>query len=505
MPRAIFITEIIYHIIYVKVKGNKENDDRRERQKILIKKNAYTVYARKGEKIMKKENNNTNIKNQEEKVMRKEIKLEKFTDEESFYYQDKLPELYEKREKFVKEFIKQFVDGEYKNSEMYQALSPYRNEMNGAKLSMRAIRIKQLDGMFAAAEVMVDYMTEFATTARAWNEIFTFAANDDIHRMIQLYNEIKLMVRQGTFAPDGKYQIIKIPYQEYKAKAEIANHSTLMMQRCGRKPANMHVKTGRYDAETKEIEVYIPESYAFKNVTEWIHNHMAGDLDEMVAEMAKENRVQEEKEMKKEMMIETVENTYDMVGAARTINNYTGISDDEFESDYVEYIVEHLFGDDESQEQKNKEKLVEYYSEQPEGFFKDFDSEDLVIRMGEDLIKIEYDELVKRYGFKKLSYAPYDPEYATNETDYNWEMLLQLAMTKCEIIKSMPVLEDAVRSKKISEENFRKLINMYKKCGFGDWSIVAEMPDSIAKAIIEGHETEDIIDFIINNSVIRGE
>lgn len=208
---------------------------------------------------------------------------------------------------------------------------------------------------------------------------------------------------------------------------------------------------------------------------------------------------------KKDEMIETVENTYDMVGAARTINNYTGISDDEFESDYVEYIVEHLFGDDESQEQKNKEKLVEYYSEQPEGFFKDFDSEDLVIRMGEDLIKIEYDELVKRYGFKKLSYAPYDPEYATNETDYNWEMSLQLAMTKCEIIKSMPVLEDAVKSKKISEENFHKLINMYKKCGFGDWSIVAEMPDSIAKAIIEGHETEDIIDFIINNSVIRGE
>lgn len=226
--------------------------------------------------------------------------------------------------------------------------------------------------------------------------------------------------------------------------------------------------------------------------------------------MKKENnntniKNQEEKVMKKEMMIETVENTYDMVGASRTINNYTGISDDEFESDYVEYIVEHLFGDDESQEQKNKEKLVEYYSEQPEGFFKDFDSEDLVIRMGEDLIKIEYDELIKRYGFKKLSYAQYDPEYATNETDYNWEMLLQLAMTKCEIIKSMPVLEDAVRSKKISEENFRKLINMYKKCGFGDWSIVAEMPDSIAKAIIEGHETEDIIDFIINNSVIRGE
>ena len=30
---------------------------------------------------------------------------------------------------------------------------------------------------------------------------------------------------------------------------------------------------------------------------------------------------QEEKDMKKEMMIETVENTYDIVGAARTINN----------------------------------------------------------------------------------------------------------------------------------------------------------------------------------------
>ena len=93
--------------------------------------------------------------------------------------------------------------------------------------------------------------------------------------------------------------------------------------------------------------------------------------------------------MKKEMMIETVENTYDIVGAARTINNYTGISDNEFESDYVEYVVEHLFSDDETQEQKNKEKLVEYYSKQPEESFKGIDSEDLVIRMAEDLIKIE--------------------------------------------------------------------------------------------------------------------
>ena len=208
--------------------------------------------------------------------------------------------------------------------------------------------------------------------------------------------------------------------------------------------------------------------------------------------------------MKKEMMIETVENTYDIVGAARTINNYTGISDNEFESDYVEYVVEHLFSDDETQEQKNKEKLVEYYSKQPEESFKGIDSEDLVIRMAEDLIKIEYDELVKRYGFKELNYAPYDPEYATNETDYNWEMSLQLTMTKCEIIKSMPALEEAVGSKKISDNRFRKLINIYKECGFGDWSIEAEMPDSIAKAIVEGHETEDIIDFIIDETVITG-
>jgi len=30
------------------------------------------------------------------------------------------------------------------------------------------------------------------------------------------------------------------------------------------------------------------------------------------------------------------------------------------------------------------------------------------------------------------------------------------------------------------------------------------MPDSIAKAIVEGHETEDIIDFIIDETVITG-
>lgn len=208
---------------------------------------------------------------------------------------------------------------------------------------------------------------------------------------------------------------------------------------------------------------------------------------------------------KKDEMIETVENTYDMVGAARTINNYTGISDDEIDADYVEYIVRHLFSDDEMQEQRNKERLIEYYEKQPEIFFDDIDSEDLVIRMAEDLAKIQYDDLIKRYGFKELSYAPYNPEFAASEANYNREMSLELAGTKCEIVESMPELEDVVKSKKISDKNFCRLINMYKKCGFKDWKDKVILPNYVAYDAARCHDQDWLVDYVIDKSVIRGE
>nr|DAN53824.1 MAG TPA: hypothetical protein [Caudoviricetes sp.] len=208
---------------------------------------------------------------------------------------------------------------------------------------------------------------------------------------------------------------------------------------------------------------------------------------------------------KKDEMIETVENTYDIVGAARTINNYTGISDDEIDADYVEYIVRHLFSDDEMQEQRNKERLIEYYEKQPEIFFDDIDSEDLVIRMAEDLAKIQYDDLIKRYGFKKLSYAPYNPEFAASEANYNREMSLELAGTKCEIVESMPELEDVVKSKKISDKNFCRLINMYKKCGFKDWEDKVILPNYVAYDAARCHDQDWLVDYVIDKSVIRGE
>lgn len=208
---------------------------------------------------------------------------------------------------------------------------------------------------------------------------------------------------------------------------------------------------------------------------------------------------------KKDEMIETVENTYDMVGAARTINNYTGISDNEIDSDYVEYIVRHLFSDDETQEQRNKERLIEYYEKQPEKFFDDFDSEDLVIRMAEDLAKIQYDDLIKRYGFKELSYAPYNPEFAASEANYNREISLELAGTKCEIVESMPELEDVVKSKKISDKNFCRLINMYKKCGFKDWKDRVILPNYVAYDAARCHDQDWLVDYVIDKSDIRGE
>ena len=297
---------------------------------------------------MKKENNNTNIKNQEEKVMRKEIKLEKFTDEDMIRYEWELNALYQGMEHFIRDFQELYINGNCQIEKINNAIS-----------------------------MMIDYLNDFATSARVWDNILetskykSFYAkkfeygnkeidentktrilnsyrpteNDTEQVVYRIYATIAVAVYNATFAPDGQYRVVKMAYRDYKKKfivpPERYEYTCVNTLKC----MAVYVKTGEYDPETKTIEVYIPANWDGDDARWWCARK-AGDLPEIAAEMAQmaaetvendnneeNSTTEEEKDMKKEMMIETVENTYDMVGAARTINNYTGISGDEFESD----------------------------------------------------------------------------------------------------------------------------------------------------------------------------
>lgn len=96
---------------------------------------------------------------------------------------------------------------------------------------------------------------------------------------------------------------------------------------------------------------------------------------------------EEEKEMKKEEIIDRVEATYEIVGAARTIANCSGIDDGQLE-DAARYI----FGNSKKEADENKELLMAYYKNQPAKFFNDwtdYEGEGLISYMAKDLRNIK--------------------------------------------------------------------------------------------------------------------
>lgn len=105
---------------------------------------------------------------------------------------------------------------------------------------------------------------------------------------------------------------------------------------------------------------------------------------------------QEEKVMKKEMIIDMVESTYEIVGKARTISNCTGIDESKEEEflgreDRAVMAAEYIFGHSETEENENEKLLIDYYKNQPEEFFESWTDDDiagegLVERMAKDLL-----------------------------------------------------------------------------------------------------------------------
>ena len=95
--------------------------------------------------------------------------------------------------------------------------------------------------------------------------------------------------------------------------------------------------------------------------------------------------------MKKEMIIDMVESTYEIVGAARTIANCSGIDDGQLEN-----AARYIFGNSEKEADENKELLIAYYKKQPGEFFEAFTDDEmtgegLVGRMAGDLITAKAD------------------------------------------------------------------------------------------------------------------
>lgn len=320
----------------------------------------------------------TNIKNQGEKVMKKDYALQKFTDEESFHYGDRLEETYAERERIIKGFYENYVLGAVKGTEQYKE---YVEQGFSDKI----------DRVVEIADVIMDYLTEFVVTGRGWQSLITNLTDckGAVIEGVCIFNIVSDAVSMATFAIDGKYKKIRVNKSYFRLYKHVSEE---------------YVKTGEYDEKTGEIEVYIPENYEFESAEKWLREHDAGDLYEMAVELMEEKEEleernienQEEKDMKKEMIIDMVESTYEIVGKARTISNCTGIDESKEEEflgreDRAVMAAEYIFGHSEKEESENEKLLVDYYKNQPEDFFESWTDDDiagegLVERMAKDLL-----------------------------------------------------------------------------------------------------------------------
>lgn len=367
---------------------------------------------------MKKTTTNTlNIKKQEEKVMKKEIKLEKFTDEESYRRQKYLPALYAKREKFIGEFVKYYVKKGITQTSDYQ--EAVEKGWSGYT--------QMMDKFVKMSDIFMNYMTEFITTARAWEQFFSIIWDAEFYgaepvisqidfemAVRKLYRELKEMVKTGTFAVDGKYRVVKIPYGTYKGKKTCSQeYKEKLFEKKGalkysfydslrNSVSYMYIKTGHYDANTKSIEVYIPESYK-KDIEAWISEENAGDLDKMAAQRVTEAepKTDEGNEMKKEF-IEMVDRYYDesCYEAEELVISLSSI-------DKCRELVAYSEGPEDRRDKTAAEihkKLTEYLETLPEKHFEEI----LIDFHGglDELVDIIYDEYIA---------APFDIDYDIEE------------------------------------------------------------------------------------------
>ena len=339
-----------------------------------------------------------NIEKQEEKIMKREIKLEKFTDEDMIRYEWELNALYQGREHFIRDFQELYINGNCQIEEIKNAIP-----------------------------MMIDYINDFATSARVWNNILetskykSFYAkkseydnkemneniktrilnsyrpteNDAEQVVYRIYATIAVAVYNATFAPDGQYRVVRMAYRDYKKKFIVSpdryEYTCVNTLKC----MAVYVKTGEYDPETKTIEVYIPANWDGDDARWWCARK-AGDLPEIAAEMAKENKVQEEEDMKekeeleekKQEIISSVESwyegcydaIYDLTKSVKNTNRYSRNRDTAEARKLEQYwkLMGYSRGGGDEREadfDTIRNSIIGYLREQPLEYFEDIEDQ----------------------------------------------------------------------------------------------------------------------------------
>lgn len=338
---------------------------------------------------------NTNIELQEENTMKKEYELKNFTDEDRIRYAWELEVAYQSRKHFVKDFYELYVNGDCGSERVRNALP-----------------------------MIINYITEFATTARVWENILqnsnyrTYYCkvnelkdrnDDDVTKkrilntfrpkqktteavVNRIYATIAVGINNATFSPSGEYRVINILYRDYKCKGIIARdgyeYECISQYDC---PA-AYIKTGEYNADTKTIEVYIPVEYDGEN-DKWIYARNCGDIEEIAAQMAaeaeaaendneEENDMRTELEEKKQSIIERVEGWYEdcysYIGDLESIVSPNEDSDwrerQRLEQCWMLLGDSRRTGDDRDEDCNTiRTAIIEYLKNQPVEYFEDID------------------------------------------------------------------------------------------------------------------------------------
>ena len=366
---------------------------------------------------MTKENLNTteNKKTQEEKVMKKFVDEEYYIKHHIYDGEKSMAGLYEVREMIVNDIpeifknmtdedIKEKYNGNYWDmafaDSWFMFRDVYKNIVEFIKNEVSALIFVSILAYSGLSEEA--FKTLDATYADQLKDLKNDSYDRYAKKILRICDSFMCNILSryivGTYSVNGDYKKIKIKYADYKSRIHF--------------PYTYMFKTGEYNPEDKTIEIYvrpdlendcirfgyIPE---YEEIEWWEHRDVLNEvIDKMVEfnkqneETTKENEIQGEKVMKKEIIIGMVENTYEIVGKSRTINNCTGIDNIGLRDAAI-----YIFGNNEEEENENKKLLVDYYRNQSEEFFDSYEisGEELVGRMAKDLIKAktnapEFDE-----------------------------------------------------------------------------------------------------------------
>lgn len=455
---------------------------------------------------MKNTTNMTEIKNtKEDKEMKKYYELKKFTDECLIKYEWELEALYQAREHFMKDFYELYV--------------------NGAKGSEK---VRQ------AMPMIINYVTEFATGGRVWDSILatskykSFYAkkweydhkemnestktkilnsyrpteNDTDEVVYRIYATIAVAVYNATFAPDGQYRVAKMAYRDYKNKSILASerysYTCIDTSKC----TAAYVKTGKYDPETKTIEVYIPANWGGDDARWWCARK-AGDLPEIAAEMAAQRAAEaetetEEKESEteesemKEKFIEMVDKYYD-----ESCYEAEELVVSEETREECRELVAYSEGPEDSRDKTVAEihrRLIEYLQTLPEEHFEE-------VLADYDIYCIGFDEMVDLIYYEYAD-APFEVDYDTGT------VRVSLKTRYIEVAESAPAKFFANGVDEMTEDEVRaKLIEYYKKCDeedFEDMECIDET-DGEYEAVCNALRAEAVNQGLIDrNAVIAG-